>query len=175
MSLEFQAELCCEAVPEPECSICFESIGFTAKYITKCQHTFHTGCINKWCKTNNSCPLCRTSPLMEINLTKNADYIYNSNVLYNNYIINNIIIQNSSHGVDLDASANTTSYSTSIYNTSQENNISPRTYANINNYINQTINTINNSRNMNNNNINININNYNINNYIINNNMLIID
>ena len=166
MSLDFQSELCCEAAPE--CSICFESIGSTAKYITKCQHTFHTGCINKWCKTNNSCPLCRTSPLMEIHVTKNSDYIYNPNV-YNNYIINNIIIQNPPHGLHLDDNVNTRSYSNTIYNTSQQNNISSRTYTNINNYINQTINTINNSRNMNNNN------NININNYIINNNMLIVD
>ena len=86
-------ELVCIAAPE--CSICFESIGHTALCVTKCKHMFHTGCINKWCKTNNSCPLCRTSPLFEStktntihydsNLSHDYDYEYERYLLDNNF------------------------------------------------------------------------------------------
>lgn len=41
------------------CSICLEDINTDDdKYITKCNHIFHTSCLNKWGK-NNTCPNCR--------------------------------------------------------------------------------------------------------------------
>ena len=49
------------------CSICFEEIiksDFTNNYTTKCCHTFHVNCLKEWCKTNNSCPMCRTKDVM---------------------------------------------------------------------------------------------------------------
>lgn len=42
----------------PKCPICIEEI--INEKVTKCNHTFCEGCINKWLETNNSCPTCRT-------------------------------------------------------------------------------------------------------------------
>lgn len=43
-----------------ECSICIEKILDNDTHITKCNHIFHTECINKWFESNNNCPYCRT-------------------------------------------------------------------------------------------------------------------
>ncbi len=41
------------------CSICMEEdIGCFETL--KCNHEFHLRCINKWFKSHNTCPLCRT-------------------------------------------------------------------------------------------------------------------
>ncbi len=43
------------------CSICLDEINIiTDMEITECFHIFHNDCLKTWCKTNNSCPLCRT-------------------------------------------------------------------------------------------------------------------
>lgn len=45
-----------------DCGICCESLsnGEIIRHLPKCTHTFHTGCIKRWLKNKNTCPLCRT-------------------------------------------------------------------------------------------------------------------
>ena len=47
-----------------DCPICFEALltSQSRRHVikTKCNHTFHKRCLNKWLATNNSCPICRT-------------------------------------------------------------------------------------------------------------------
>ena len=47
-------------VEEPECAICMLPIS-DDKHNTKCNHTFHTKCIEEWYKrsTKQTCPMCR--------------------------------------------------------------------------------------------------------------------
>ena len=40
------------------CSICISNLG-RRKYITKCNHSFHTKCLMKWILTKDTCPMCR--------------------------------------------------------------------------------------------------------------------
>ncbi len=40
------------------CSICWSSMNDI--YNTKCKHSFHKICIDKWLENNNTCPICRT-------------------------------------------------------------------------------------------------------------------
>ena len=42
-----------------ECSICLEQLTLYPTNKLKCNHIFHTQCINTWFHTNNSCPFCR--------------------------------------------------------------------------------------------------------------------
>ena len=85
--VDHDVEVCC--TPAPECSICLESIGSTAIFVTKCKHIFHRGCINKWCKTTNSCPLCRTAEIIDIPGPK---YIsYTDNIIMDNIVMDNNI------------------------------------------------------------------------------------
>ena len=44
---------------EISCSVCLENIEETDMHITKCNHHFHSGCINSWKRIKNSCPNCR--------------------------------------------------------------------------------------------------------------------
>ena len=41
------------------CSICLDEEIKTSFTKTKCNHYYHNHCLRKWCKTNNSCPICR--------------------------------------------------------------------------------------------------------------------
>lgn len=43
-----------------ECSICTDCILYPELVSTKCGHTFHRKCLNKWLNKNNVCPNCRT-------------------------------------------------------------------------------------------------------------------
>ncbi len=44
--------------PKGECAICREE--YSARcHKTKCDHIFHTECLNKWLKAGENCPLCR--------------------------------------------------------------------------------------------------------------------
>lgn len=51
--------------PEQEqdiCSICFEDFSDNNCYTLECKHKFHTSCILKWFRNDNStCPLCKDS------------------------------------------------------------------------------------------------------------------
>ena len=43
-----------------QCSICLESINVGEnRAILSCEHVFHLSCIERWCSTHNSCPICR--------------------------------------------------------------------------------------------------------------------
>jgi DNA-directed RNA polymerase beta' subunit len=41
-----------------KCCICMEEIGYDKKML-KCDHTFHSNCVNEWFMYNHTCPLCR--------------------------------------------------------------------------------------------------------------------
>ena len=41
------------------CSVCYETKSCSTKALLPCGHEFCKGCIDKWRKQNNSCPLCR--------------------------------------------------------------------------------------------------------------------
>lgn len=64
------------------CPICLENIQIT--YILKCSHIFHTNCLEKWTKDNNSCPLCRKELIDQV-LYQKIKKIENSNSLNSNY------------------------------------------------------------------------------------------
>jgi hypothetical protein len=45
---------------QKSCSICLEENAHHGIFFTTvCNHTFHVRCINKWLRTNNTCPDCR--------------------------------------------------------------------------------------------------------------------
>ena len=51
----------CDAVDEPGvCGVCLKPIreGAEAAYLP-CMHSFHTECIQKWIRVQNSCPICK--------------------------------------------------------------------------------------------------------------------
>ena len=52
-------EFCHIHLNTTDCSICYEKINKKEKYKTKCNHSFHSNCINKWLERDNKCPLCR--------------------------------------------------------------------------------------------------------------------
>ena len=57
-----------------KCTICLERMYINdTQYIfaTDCDHYFHTKCIVKWLKDNNTCPICRNK--VTINLENNKD------------------------------------------------------------------------------------------------------
>ena len=57
-----------------KCTICLERMYINdTQYIfaTDCDHYFHTKCIVKWLKDNNTCPICRNR--ITINLENNKD------------------------------------------------------------------------------------------------------
>lgn len=49
-------------VEHPECSVCLENILPNQDHqILRCNHPFHTDCINGWFALNNTCPYCRAA------------------------------------------------------------------------------------------------------------------
>ena len=44
--------------PEP-CPICYSTIEEGEEKVTRCGHTFHENCINRWLEQNATCPICR--------------------------------------------------------------------------------------------------------------------
>ena len=43
-----------------ECSICYKILFFKVVRPSKCFHLFCDKCLNKWSKSSNSCPICRS-------------------------------------------------------------------------------------------------------------------
>ena len=43
----------------PNCPICIEKLVSKKTQIVHCGHEYHHECIEKWLKTDNTCPLCR--------------------------------------------------------------------------------------------------------------------
>ena len=43
------------------CTICWEDIAEEKKQVLRCNHAFHTGCINQWLNNNVTCPNCRAN------------------------------------------------------------------------------------------------------------------
>merc|ERR550514_2574113 len=65
----------CMQTPEAkECSICFELIGHDSQ---SCKfdkrHVFHRSCWKEWMKERSSCPICRRSQGMFIDIHGNED------------------------------------------------------------------------------------------------------
>lgn len=52
-----------ELVSDDECCICLGIFGDgdKVKVLPRCQHCFHSECVDKWLTTQSSCPLCRAS------------------------------------------------------------------------------------------------------------------
>lgn len=46
-----------------ECSVCLENFknGETCKMLPKCNHSFHSECIDSWLLKTAACPICRAS------------------------------------------------------------------------------------------------------------------
>jgi len=47
-----------------DCSICLIKDSLTSKHcatLSGCGHSYHVGCISKWAKISNTCPLCKTT------------------------------------------------------------------------------------------------------------------
>ena len=44
-----------------QCSVCLESINVGDVCVElRCSHKFHLRCIERWCESHNTCPMCRT-------------------------------------------------------------------------------------------------------------------
>ncbi|KMZ65779.1 RING-H2 finger protein ATL78 [Zostera marina] len=45
-----------------ECMICLSEFvtGDVVKFLPKCKHGFHVGCVDKWLAAHSSCPICRS-------------------------------------------------------------------------------------------------------------------
>lgn len=43
-----------------ECSICMTNIATDKSIVLPCKHSFHSNCIDRWFKENNTCCLCRS-------------------------------------------------------------------------------------------------------------------
>jgi NACalpha-BTF3-like transcription factor len=54
------------------CSICFESLEDDKIHTTKCSHSYHKECLEKWLNRNNTCPICRTK-IKEIDNIRNRE------------------------------------------------------------------------------------------------------
>ncbi len=64
--------------PCEDCCICLEDIeDETDLTRTKCNHTYHTNCINEWLENHNTCPLCRSElsePFIDLRHIRGLDW-----------------------------------------------------------------------------------------------------
>ena len=52
-----------------EDSICPICMGTEmTNFVTSCNHHFHNECLFRWCSQNNSCPICRSQNIMDLNV-----------------------------------------------------------------------------------------------------------
>ncbi len=61
------ATRCMRAWQGNNCPICLDPIDFSATRL-RCNHEFHTACIESWFNQCRSCPLCRSKQGMDIRL-----------------------------------------------------------------------------------------------------------
>ena len=63
---------------EVQCSICMEMIDRTDKKTLNCNHDFHADCVNRWLRSNDTCPLCRAPQREEEpdRTTYSSRYVY---------------------------------------------------------------------------------------------------
>ena len=100
------------------CSICWGPMNSrNSKKLTNCVHVFHTKCIDKWKKKNNTCPQCRE----QIDLTMYNITIHIEPVgITSNIVTSNLTMINTMFGIE----ANLQDYITDIQFASQiENDI----------------------------------------------------
>lgn len=57
--LKTNNEFCHMHTDMSECSICYGKINKNDYYVSDCNHTFHSSCIDTWLERDNTCPLCR--------------------------------------------------------------------------------------------------------------------
>lgn len=71
-----------------DCPVCMDKMdNICSLSITNCDHVFHNSCLNKWRKSKNSCPMCRTIINLERELPKSRS---NTNIFTYNYFKNSL-------------------------------------------------------------------------------------
>jgi hypothetical protein len=121
------------ALIEPECAICLQIIGSSAMFVTECKHMFHIGCINKWRKSKNICPLCRYQfekepidfcygPLVRLEnfYTENEQRLIHLTQIQINNLFNN---NNNNNYNNNNNNYNNNNYNNNNYNNNNYNNI----------------------------------------------------
>lgn len=63
---------------DTECAICLSPFN-VSKETLSCGHAFHKSCIQEWCRSSSSCPLCRK----QFQLTVKRPLKYHIRCLYN--------------------------------------------------------------------------------------------
>ena len=58
-----------------ECSICMEMIERDNKKTLNCNHDFHANCVNRWLRSNDTCPLCRAPQNNDEN-NRTSNYVF---------------------------------------------------------------------------------------------------
>ena len=54
----------CDISDNHQCPICFEEMSSGMKgVVLSCQHVFHGSCINRWRRSSDQCPVCRSQHL----------------------------------------------------------------------------------------------------------------
>ena len=57
-----------------QCAICFDNYsGHTVRVISRCNHIYHTNCIDRWFQTHSTCPMCRIDLLSNTNTNYISD------------------------------------------------------------------------------------------------------
>lgn len=65
----------CQAHYEGECSICLTDI-IDDKQKTKCGHFFHKECLDQWCVSKRTCPICRANIHEKVLYTNYRLHVY---------------------------------------------------------------------------------------------------
>lgn len=79
------------------CPICYDPLNNTS-VTSRCQHSFHFHCLNRWLQLNPSCPCCRDEINHLVNPDDNETYLYGifiefeDDLIEDNYIVTYIPI-----------------------------------------------------------------------------------
>jgi hypothetical protein len=66
-----------------QCSVCLENINVGDSCVTlRCNHKFHLHCIERWCQTHNTCPMCRNE--IEQQEAQNTQRTQTQRIIVNN-------------------------------------------------------------------------------------------